>query len=70
MGVFEARGTLAKAMKDLTLRWNEVRIHWNDERAEEVESDLLHPMEMDLRFAANAMDQLANMLAQARRDCE
>jgi len=70
MGVFEARGTLAKAMKDLSLRWSDVRVHWNDERAEEVEKELLQPMEMDLRFAANAMDQLANLLARARRDCE
>lgn len=70
MGVFEARGTLAKAMKDLSIRWSDIRVQWNDERAEEIETQLLQPMEMDLRFAENAMDQLANVLIAARRDCE
>ncbi|HRK29811.1 MAG TPA: hypothetical protein PLD59_01935 [Tepidisphaeraceae bacterium] len=70
MGVYEARGSLAKAMKDLTTRWNDIRVQWSDPRAEEIERDLLQPMEMDARFAENAMDQLANLLSAARRDCE
>ena len=70
MGVFEARGSLAKAMKDLTARWNDIRVMWNDERAEEIEQTLLMPMEMDVRFAENAMDQLATLLSTAKRDCE
>ena len=57
-------------MKDLTARWSDVRVHWNDDRAEEIEKTLLQPMEMDLRFAANAMDQLAILLSQAKRECE
>jgi hypothetical protein len=70
MGVFEARGTLAKAMTDLTRAWNEVRVNWSDARAEQIERELMQTLEMDLRFAGNAMDQLAVLLAQARRDCE
>lgn len=70
MGVFEARGTLAKAMTELTRSWNEVRVHWSDARAEQIERELMQTLEMDLRFAGNAMDQLAVLLAQARRDCE
>lgn len=69
MGVYEARGTLAKAMKDLTNQWQDVRIHWEDARAEELEKEVLQPLEMDLRSAANAMDQLGALLSQARRDC-
>ena len=32
--VGEARGTLAKAFKELTLRWNEARAAWDDAQAE------------------------------------
>jgi hypothetical protein len=69
MGVFEARGTIAKALKDLMIRWQDVRVQWDDDRAIEMEKDVLEPLEQDARMAANAMDQLAVQLSQARRDC-
>jgi len=70
MGAFEARGILAKAIHDLTLKWQDVKMNWNDPQAESLEKQYLQPLEMDLRMAVSAMDQLAILLSQAKRDCE
>lgn len=69
MGAFEARGTLAKAIHDLTLKWQDVKMNWNDPQAEAIEKQYLQPLEIDLRMAVSAIDQLAIMLSQAKRDC-
>ncbi|MCS7032788.1 MAG: hypothetical protein NZ561_02205 [Phycisphaerae bacterium] len=69
MGVFEARGTIAKAWKDLAARWQDIRVHWDDLRAVDMEKQLLQPLELDTRAAASAMDQLAVVLSQVRREC-
>ena len=70
MGIHEARGTLAKSMKELMLRWSETRAQWNDAQAEHLEENLLHNLESDLKVAGNAMDQMSILLHQIRRDCE
>jgi hypothetical protein len=70
MGMHEARGTLAKAFKELTLRWQDTRGQWDDAQAEQFEENFIRPLESDLRTAASAMDQMAILLHQARRDCE
>ena len=70
MGVHEARGTLAKAHKELMLRWAEVRAHWDDEQARAFEENVLRNLEADLRTAGSAMDSVGQLLHQVRRDCE
>ena len=70
MGVHEGRGTLAKAMKELTLRWNDAKSAWNDSRTQEFEQDHLVPLQSDLKNAVSAMDHMAILLSQARHDCE
>ena len=70
MGVHESRGNLAKAMKDLMLRWAETRQGWDDARSEEFEKQYLFELESTLRTAGSAMDQMGILINQARRDCE
>ena len=70
MGVHESRGNLAKAIKELMLRWSETRAVWDDARAEQFEQQYLRQLEADLRVAGSPMDQMSVMLHQARRDCE
>ena len=70
MGVHEGRGTLARAMKDLMLRWQDTRSQWNDAQAKRFEEERLLNIEHDLRAAVGAMDSMAVLLAQIRRDCE
>jgi len=70
MGVHEGRGTLARAMKDLMLRWQDTHSQWNDAQAKRFEEERLLNIEHDLRAAVGAMDSMAVLLAQVRRDCE
>ena len=70
MGVHEARGTLAKAFKELMNRWTDVRANWDDAQAVAFEETYLRNLEADLRTAGGAMDQISQVLHQVRRDCE
>jgi len=70
MGVHEGRGQLHKALKELMLRWRETKLAWNDVMAERFEKETLAPMESDMKTAVAAMDHMANVLHQVRRDCE
>jgi hypothetical protein len=70
MGVYEARGQLAKAMKELIMRWNEAKMDWDDVSAKQFEANVLEPLQMDAKNAAAAMDSAADVLQQVRRECE
>lgn len=70
MGLIEARGQLAKGMKDLMYRWHDARMNWDDAQAEAFEKTYLVPLESDLRTAITAMDHLATVIHQIERDCE
>ncbi len=70
MGVYEGRGQLSRAMKDLMARWYETRASWSDVVSKNFEDRHVLPLEMDLRNAVAAMDHMAILLQQARRDCE
>ena len=70
MGVYESRGQLAKAIKDLTDRWSDTKMDWDDAVSRRFEERFLEPLEADLRNATGAMDHMARLLGQIRRDCQ
>jgi hypothetical protein len=70
MGVYESRGQLGEAMKDLFRKWSETKMSWYDAQAEEFETTFLIPLEGDLKSAAGAMDHMSVVLNQAKRDCQ
>jgi hypothetical protein len=70
MGVYEARGQLAKSLKDLTDRWADTKMDWDDVVSQRFEERFLAPLDVDLRNAASAMDHMAQLLSQIRRDCQ
>ena len=70
MGVHEAHGTLAKAYKELMLRWADVRANWDDAQASQFEETYLRNLKSDLRVAGSAMEQVGQLLHQVKRDCE
>lgn len=69
MGVYEGRGTLGRAMKDLNIRWAEARMSWLDKQAEDFEKEHLVPLQRDLAQCVNAMDQMASLLNTIRKEC-
>jgi hypothetical protein len=70
MGVYEGRGQLGKASKELINAWLDCKAAWKDANADRFEKKHLVPLEMDLRNAVAAMDVMAQLLAAIRRDCE
>ena len=69
MGVYEGRGQLAKAMKELLARWAETREDWDDSVSKAFEKRVLLALEMDMRQATSGMDAMAQLLAACKRDC-
>jgi hypothetical protein len=69
MGVYEGRGQLARAMKDLTNRWLETKSTWQDATSAAFEKEHLVTLESDLRQAISAMEHMANIINQVKRDC-
>jgi hypothetical protein len=70
MGVYEGRGQLSKAMKDLMNRWYDAKSKWDDAMSKSIETDHLVPLEMDLRNAVGAMEHIAQVLAQVKQECQ
>ena len=70
MGVHEGRGQLGRALKELMLRWMETKSSWDDAVTRDFEEKHLAPLEADLKTATAAMDHVAVLIQQIRRDCE
>ena len=70
MGVYESRGQLAKLMKELGDKWADTKADWDDVVSQNFEKKFLDPLESDLRNATGAMDHMALLLSQIRRDCQ
>ena len=70
MGVYEGRGQLGKASKELINAWQECKASWKDQNAAQFERKHLIPLEMDLRNAVSAMDVMAQLLSAIKRDCQ
>ena len=69
MGVYEGRGQLARAWKDLMSRWGATRSAWKDAVSQEFQERFLAPLEHELRNATSAMDLAGQILNQIRQDC-
>jgi hypothetical protein len=70
MGMYEGRGQLGKAMKELLQRWSATKGEWDDHTTHHFEQKFMHPLELDLRRAVSAMDHAAQFLQQLHRDCD
>ena len=69
MGVYEGRGLLSRAMKDLLSHWGNTKQSWDDVMSKEFEEAFLNNLEIDVRNAGGAMDHMAVILQQVRSDC-
>ena len=70
MGLAESRGKLGSSTRDLLALWANTKLVWNDVNSDKLEETLLRQLEMDVRNAASAMDQMSALLSQLRRECE
>ncbi len=70
MGVYEARGSLEKGMKELLVAWAHTKSSWDDAMSRNFEEKFLVNLQMDMRNTVGAMDQMGVLLHQAYHDCE
>ena len=70
MGVYEGRGQLGRAFKELLARWTETKSSWDDAMTRDFEERHLAPLESDMKTATSAMDHMAVLVQQIRRECE
>ena len=70
MGLYESRGNLHKALKELLTKWQYTKSSWNDAQAESIEKETLEVLEKDVRVAGEAMDAMKQVVTSARRDCQ
>jgi hypothetical protein len=66
----EGRAQLGKSVKELLAHWSETKTKWSDSASKAFETRNLVPLELDSRQAVSAMDTMAGILAQIKRDCE
>ena len=69
MGMHEGRASLRKSMKELTMRWAEVRSQWSDSNAHAFEDRFLVPFEQDAKMAISGMDAMAQILQKIKQEC-
>ncbi|HUB26500.1 MAG TPA: hypothetical protein VL992_13825 [Tepidisphaeraceae bacterium] len=65
----DGRSLLAKSFKELLFRWADTKSQWNDSMSQGFERTRLQTWEQDLKSATAAMDHMAQILNQAKRDC-
>ncbi len=65
----EAESSLAAAMQNLNVAWQEVRGHWRDAKAIEFEERYLKELPSRTTQAAAVMAEIDKLLKKARNDC-
>ncbi len=70
MGLLEAKGGLNKSLKDLIIKWQNVRGDWNDEVSDRFEETYIQPLEMAIKQAVSAMDQSSQLIHRVDNECK
>lgn len=70
MNLNSTRTRLTALTKQLAIRWQETRGHWQDSRAIEFEKRYLEELFSRANTAAGSIEDLDKVLAKLRRDCE
>jgi hypothetical protein len=68
MGLFEAKGQLDRATKELMIRWSLCRSQWRDNVAAEFEEQQLVPIQQQVKNATGAMNTAAALIARIKAD--
>ncbi len=70
MSLNSTRTRLTALTKQLSIRWDETREHWQDAKAVEFEKRYLEDLFNRVNVAAASIEELDRALAKIRRDCE
>ena len=65
----EAEASLAAALQNLTVAWQEVRAHWRDAKCLEFEERYLKELPSRTAQAGTVMGEIEKILKKAKNDC-
>ncbi len=69
MSLSSGAGKLHLALKDLRQHWEEAQAHWSDPVSQAFDENHYRPLEGQLLATLRALDRLAQILDQARKEC-
>ncbi len=69
MPVQDALANMSRAMKDMQMRWVEVRGEWKDDRARQFEEKYVASWERDFRVTVSQIETMSAYLNKVRADC-
>ena len=69
MSLSVGRAKLLSALKDLRTRWDRVHMKWDDPVSRQFEKEFLEPLEGKVRAGVSAMENINEIIHQARNDC-
>lgn len=70
MSAQTALAKISRGRKDLAVAWEMLRRQWRDEQAQRFEKDIIQNLDTDLRQATAGLEQLNEVIRQAKRDCQ
>ena len=70
MSLNSTRTRLSTLTKQLSIRWNETREHWQDAKAADFEKRYLEDLFSRVNVTAASIETLDQALTKIRRDCE
>lgn len=70
MSLNSTRSRLLMLTKQLSIRWNETREHWQDAKAADFEKRYLEELFNRVNVTGASLETLDQALTKLRRDCE
>ncbi|MGO8767067.1 MAG: hypothetical protein ACLQSR_18280 [Limisphaerales bacterium] len=64
------KSKLLAAAKELSLKWQDTKNYWRDEKSAAFESKYLQELFMNVDKAVAVMEKLDELLTKVRKDCE
>ena len=70
MSTRESGANLVQALKELSLRWQETKVHWHDIKSQQFEREYLEDLPDHVQRTMGVMQEIDVLLKRIRNDCE
>ena len=70
MSTRESGTNLVQALKELSLRWQETKAHWNDVKSKQFEKEYLEDLPDHVQRTMSVMQEIDVLLRRIKNDCE
>jgi len=64
------KGRLVGLTREITLRWDETKVHWRDAKSDEFDRHFMQELNANVSRAVLIVEKLDELLKKVRSDCE